>query len=79
MDLAAIETTARKMAAAVAQGYGRLEDPRVPDFAGLARRAEAWLVDVADTARAGRARELKTKIIEGEAVHCERCHDASPY
>lgn len=75
-DLAALAKSAAHVSAIMKLAYDPFEDKEVPDFAKLAKEAEAGLMDFAKAAEAGdlaKLRELGKKL---HSQHCARCHDA---
>ncbi|MFM1871354.1 MAG: hypothetical protein RL398_776 [Planctomycetota bacterium] len=75
-DLAALAKSAAHVSAIMKLAYDPFEDKEVPDFAKLAKEAEAGLMDFAKAAEAGdlaKLRELGKKL---QSQHCARCHDA---
>lgn len=77
MDLPRIAAAARDAAAAVALGYGRLRDPRVPAFTGYAGQTERWLRQIVQAARTGQDGELRALIPLGKTRYCDACHAAA--
>lgn len=76
-NLRAVATAAEDAAALMRHGYGKFQDARIPGFAGYARGAEAWLLQVALEARQDRPDVARALFTEGEAQHCGKCHEAS--
>jgi mono/diheme cytochrome c family protein len=76
-NLRAVAAAAEDAAALMQHGYGKLVDARIPGFAGYARGAEAWLLQIALEARQDRPDSAAALFAEGEAQHCGKCHEAS--
>lgn len=75
-DLPGIAAAARRMAAVMKLGYDTFEDKEVPDFATMAKDAEAAMLDLAQRAAAGDAAAIKALQPTLQKQHCARCHDA---
>lgn len=75
-DLPGLAAAATRVAAAMKLGYGTFEDTEVPDFAKLAREAEAALLELAQKATAGDGDAIKAMRPTLQPQHCARCHDA---
>lgn len=79
MDLAAVAGAANTTAGVIGRLHGALVLASVPDFAQMARDAEAELRGIAADAAAGRRPEVKQRILRLEARHCDRCHAAAEH
>jgi hypothetical protein len=75
-DLPAMAKAAERVAAVMKLGYDPFEDKDVPNFAQLAREAEAAFLDLAKKAAAGDAAGVKAMAKTLQPQHCARCHDA---
>jgi len=75
-DAKALAAAAEKCAAVMKLGYDKYEDKEVPDFAKLAREAEAALKQFGSEAAQGHADNVKQLGKTLQAQHCARCHDA---
>ncbi|MFN7672495.1 MAG: hypothetical protein ACK5S5_18925 [Planctomycetota bacterium] len=75
-DLPAMAKAAERVAAVMKLGYDPFEDKEVPNFAQLAREAEAAFLDLAKKAAAGDAAGVKAMAKTLQPQHCARCHDA---
>ena len=75
-DLALVARSARRAAELMARGYGPLEVKNVRGFAGYARAAEAWFLQIALEAKSRRATIVRDLIDQGVKKHCNECHDA---
>lgn len=75
-DLPGLAAAATRVAAAMKLGYDTFEDKEVPDFAQLAKAAEAALLDLAQKATAGDHDAIKAMRPTLQPQHCARCHDA---
>ena len=76
-DLAATEAAARRVAQAMHAAYDPFEDKEVPNFATMAKEAEAALNAFADHAKSGKQDALKELGKTLQDQHCARCHDAT--
>ena len=76
-DLAATEAAARRVAQAMHAAYDPFEDKEVPNFAVMAKEAEAALNAFADHAKSGKQDALKELGKTLQDQHCARCHDAT--
>ena len=76
-DLAATEAAARRVAQAMHAAYDPFEDKEVPNFATMAKEAEAALNAFADHAKNGKQDALKELGNTLQDQHCARCHDAT--
>ena len=76
-DLKRASATARQAAAVLQLGYGPFERRDVPGYAGFARAAENWLLQVAIAARQGHGDLAADAFQEGRRRHCASCHDAA--
>ena len=75
-DLKRAATVAQEAAARVRLGYGKFEDPRVPDYARMARDCESWLRQIALEARQAHGDLAAELYRTGRRQHCNDCHDA---
>lgn len=75
-DLPAVAKAAERIAKVMHLAYDPWEDKEVPEFAKLAREAEAAFVELAQRATAGEAEAVKTMGKTLQSQHCARCHDA---
>ena len=75
-DTKALAAAAEKCAAVMKLGYDKYEDKEVPNFAKLAREAEAALLQYGREAAQGHADKVKELGKTLQAQHCARCHDA---
>jgi hypothetical protein len=76
-DLAATEAAARRVAQAMHFAYDPFEDKEVPNFAVMAKEAEAALNAFADGAKNGKKDALQELGKTLQDQHCARCHDAT--
>jgi len=76
-DLAATEAAARRVAQAMHFAYDPFEDKEVPNFATMAKEAEAALNAFADHAKNGKQDAMKELGKTLQEQHCARCHDAT--
>jgi hypothetical protein len=76
-DLAATEAAARRVAQAMHFAYDPFEDKEVPNFAVMAKEAEAALNAFADGAKNGKQDAMKELGKTLQEQHCARCHDAT--
>ncbi|MEY4830598.1 MAG: hypothetical protein RLZZ562_2394 [Planctomycetota bacterium] len=76
-DLAATEAAARRVAQAMHFAYDPFEDKEVPNFAVMAKEAEAALNAFADGAKNGKKDALQELGKTLQEQHCARCHDAT--
>ncbi len=76
-DLAATEAAARRVAQAMHFAYDPFEDKEVPNFAVMAKEAEAALNAFADHAKNGKQDAMKELGKTLQEQHCARCHDAT--
>ena len=76
-DLAATEAAARRVAQAMHAAYDPFEDKEVPNFAVMAKEAEAALNAFADGAKNGKKDALQELGKTLQEQHCARCHDAT--
>ena len=76
-DLAATEAAARRVAQAMHFAYDLFEDKEVPNFAVMAKEAEAALNAFADHAKSGKQDAMKELGKTLQEQHCARCHDAT--
>ena len=76
-DLAATEAAARRVAQAMHFAYDPFEDKEVPNFATMAKEAEAALNAFADHAKSGKQDAMKELGKTLQEQHCARCHDAT--
>ncbi len=75
-DLRTVATAAGEAAELMRLGYGRFEDPTVPEFARMAREAESWLLNVALEARQAHGDIARELFLAERKRHCGDCHDA---
>ncbi|MEO6594477.1 MAG: hypothetical protein ABIP94_06970 [Planctomycetota bacterium] len=75
-DLREVANAATAAAEIVRLGYGRLEDKRAPGFAGHARDAESWFLQIALEARQAHGAIARDLFVGGRTTHCACCHDA---
>jgi hypothetical protein len=76
-DLAATEAAARRVAQAMHFAYDPFEDKEVPNFAVMAKEAEAALNAFADGAKNSKKDALQELGKTLQEQHCARCHDAT--
>lgn len=76
-DLAATETAARRVAQAMRFAYDPFEDKEVPNFATMAKEAEAALNAFADGCKQGNKAAVTDLGKTLQEQHCARCHDAT--
>ncbi len=76
-DLAATEAAARRVAQAMHAAHDPFEDKEVPNFATMAKEAEAALNAFADHAKNGKQDAMKEIGKTLQDQHCARCHDAT--
>ncbi len=76
-DLAATEAAARRVAQAMHFAYDPFEDKEVPNFAVMAKEAEAALNAFAEGAKNGKKDALQELGKTLQEQHCARCHDAT--
>ena len=76
-DLAATEAAARRVAQAMHFAYDPFEDKEVPNFAVMAKEAEAALNAFADGAKNRKKDALQELGKTLQDQHCARCHDAT--
>lgn len=75
-DLQSLATAAVRCAEVMKLAYDPFEDKEVPDFAKLAREAEAGLQEFAKAAAAGDGETVRKLGTTLHKQHCVRCHDA---
>ncbi len=76
-DLASTETAARRVAQAMRCAYDPFEDKEVPNFATMAKEAEAALNAFAESCKEGNKAALMDLGKTLQEQHCARCHDAT--
>ncbi len=74
-DLVAVAAAANRAAELLRGGYGAHEANDVPDFARMAREAEAWCLSIATEARLAHG-AIARELFRTGVHHCTRCHDA---
>jgi hypothetical protein len=72
-----IAALARDGGALMARGYGSQEQRAIPGFAGLARGAESWFLQLGIDASQGHGDLVAQQWQAGSTIHCVRCHDAA--
>lgn len=76
-DLDQAARLATRAADLLRTGYGRNEQKDIPGFAGLAREAESWFLQMALEAGQQHLDLARGLWVGAEARHCGRCHDAA--
>lgn len=76
-DLAGTEAAARRVAQAMHFAYDPFEDKEVPNFATMAKEAEAALNAFADGCKQGDKAAVQGLGKTLQEQHCARCHDAT--
>lgn len=77
MNHDALADRAESLARHMALGYGEHDQSNIASFAMFAREAEQWFLEIARAARARDEARFTDLVIEGQAQHCDRCHDAA--
>ena len=76
-ELAGTEAAARRVAQAMHFAHDPFEDKEVPNFATMAKEAEAALNAFADGCKQGDKAKLTDLGKTLQEQHCARCHDAT--
>ncbi|MCA8943263.1 MAG: hypothetical protein KDB80_11940 [Planctomycetes bacterium] len=77
IDFERLAVDAETCAEHIALGYGVHDKSNVDGFAVWSHEAEQWFREIAAAARNRDLATFTTLVIDGERLHCDRCHDAT--